>query len=51
MNILEKIKTALDIPNPDKEKDFSFNRNKKVMASTTMPTEEEIKKEIAEKSL
>ena len=50
MKILDKIKTALDIKPEEKKVDFTYNRNKKIMATTTMPTEVEIKKELAEKS-
>jgi len=51
MNVLEKIKTTLGMKEEKKAPDFTFNRNKKIMASTTMPTKEEIKKEEAEKGL
>lgn len=51
MSILDKIKTTLGVTEPEKVPDFTFNRNKKILASTTMPTEVEIKKEEAEKSL
>lgn len=51
MNVLSKIKELLDTKEPEtKEDKFYFNRNKKVLASTTMPTEVDIKKELAEKS-
>lgn len=51
MNLLDRIKTTLQQKPDEKKEDFAFNRNKKIMATTTLPSEDEIKKELAEKSL
>jgi hypothetical protein len=43
--IWEKMKVSMEEEKVEKPKDFSFNRNRKVMATVLMPTIEEIKKE------
>ena len=52
MSLLEDIKNALIPKEPKEEKvDYYYNRNKKIMAKTTLPTEEEIKRQEAEQAL
>ncbi len=50
MKVIDKIKTILEGSIEKKEtKDFSFNRNKKIMAKILAPTEKEIQEKLDKK--